>query len=252
MGTQNLAVAQTNATATSQTKDAGFEKLETELKYVLPAARATIAVQLLERLCDPDPSFAVGIVSSIYYDTRDWAYLDEKRNSDYLKTKVRLRWYRMPNNTTMSADPSFAEAKFRIGSKRSKIRLATHLTGGDLESLDLEDPQLLRIPSTLTAAGAPLRQDLFPSYVVSYTRRRYVDRATGSRIAIDFAITSPRVNKRLIAKPFPCALPQAVLEIKGTAGRIPPSVQTVLRLGLRKEAFSKYFECYRHLTHTFF
>lgn len=253
MGAQSTSSITASAIAEPKTPPgAGVERLETELKYALPATRAASVIQLLERLCDPDPSFPMGIVSSIYFDTRDWTYLQEKRNSDYLKTKVRLRWYRMPAGRAKPADTSFAEAKFRVGSKRSKVRVMTEHKGSDLELMALEDPRLLQIPPMLSAGGAPIRQDLFPSYVVSYTRRRYVDRATGSRIAIDHAIGAPRVNRNMVPQPFPCVLPQAVLEVKGTDGRIPPSLHTVLRVGCRKEAFSKYYECYRHLTRTLF
>ena len=91
------------------------QSLETEIKYVVPAHRTELALRMLERICDPDPQFPFGIVSSIYYDSQNWDYLREKRDSDYLKTKVRLRWYEQAQATTDGADISYAEAKYRIG-----------------------------------------------------------------------------------------------------------------------------------------
>ena len=67
------------------------KSLETETKYVLPAQHSALALRIIQRTCDPDPKFAFGIVSSIYFDSPNWDYLREKRDSDYLKTKVRLR-----------------------------------------------------------------------------------------------------------------------------------------------------------------
>jgi hypothetical protein len=63
-------------------------------------------------------------VSSIYFDTWGWKSLSEKINSDYLKTKIRFRWY-SDIAYQLHYAPSFAEAKFRIGTKRKKIRIQT-------------------------------------------------------------------------------------------------------------------------------
>jgi hypothetical protein len=227
---------------------------ETELKYALPAYRSTLAIRLLERICDPDPAFPLGIVSSIYFDSRDWAYLGEKRNSDYHKTKVRLRWYEQvgPGTGVPYPDQSFAEVKTRTGSTRVKLRLPMEYRGTELAKMELHDRELLRVPAALRAAGAPLKHALFPSFVVRYCRRRYIDRSTRSRIAIDYAISSPKVNKNLLARVFPCNLEFSVLEVKGANWETPVGLQSLFKLGFRREAFSKYYECYRHLTRTVF
>lgn len=224
--------------------------LETELKYAFPAYRTRLAIRLLERFCDPDPAFPVGVVSSIYYDTRDWALLGEKRNSDYLKMKVRLRWYEQGESDSAPPDKSFAEVKSRTGSRRTKIRIPTEYSRDELASMELHDPGLLKIPSALLAAGAPIRHVLFPSFNIRYSRRRYIDRSSGARIAIDYGITSPKVNKLMLARTFPCVLGLSVLEVKGPAGEYPLGLRSVFKLGLRREAFSKYYLCYRHLTRT--
>jgi hypothetical protein len=38
--------------------------------------------------------------------------------------------------------------------------------------------------------------------------------------------------------------------VKGSNGSFPMSLQNVFKLGFRRETFSKYYECYRHLTRT--
>jgi hypothetical protein len=227
------------------------QPLETELKLVVPAFRTSSAIRLLDSICDPDPAFPEGIVSSVYFDSRDWAYLGQKRNSDYLKTKVRLRWYEK-SGSPLKNDNSFAEIKSRTGSTRVKVRIPGEYSGAELASMDLEDRALLRVPGSLISAGATIRHSLYPAYIVRYYRRRYIDRSTQSRISIDYAITAPKVNKYMLANAHPCVLEYTVLEVKGSNHSFPVGLQNTLKLGFRREAFSKYYECFRHLTRTLF
>ena len=226
--------------------------LESENKYVVPAHQTSSALRILECMCDPDPKFPFGIVSSIYYDSRNWDFLREKRNSDYLKTKVRLRWYEQVQAATDGVDISYAEIKYRIGSKLMKIRMPTEFPGRYLSETTLDNTELLKIPAALAAKGAPIRQPIFPAFSVRYCRRRYVDRLTNARICIDYEISSPKSNPIMLATTFPCVLPKIVLEVKGSDGDFPLGLRNLLKLGFRRESFSKYYECYGQLTRTFF
>ena len=66
---------------------------ERELKYTLPAGRADFTRRRLEALCRRDPQYPAALVWTIYYDTSAMMSLGEKLNSDYLKRKIRVRWY---------------------------------------------------------------------------------------------------------------------------------------------------------------
>jgi hypothetical protein len=224
--------------------------LETELKYVFPVMRTPTVVRLLESHCRPDPEFPYGVVSGIYYDSADWDFVGEKFNSDYLKTKVRVRWYEETGSIGPDGDRSFLELKRRIGSTRNKLRVPTPYTGAELAAMDLGDRRLLQLPLTLLGIGAQIGKPLFPAFIVRYERRRYIDRSSQARVAVDSAISSPKVNRQMIAAPTLCALEWSVLEVKGTAGEFPVALRDVFKLGLRREAFSKYMECYRRLTRT--
>ena len=91
-----------------------IEDLGSETKFVISNLRIEPVLRWLEHTCLPDPSFPLGVISSIYYDTRDWDFMREKINSDYLKTKIRLRWY--GSTAESSAEGlAFAEVKCRIG-----------------------------------------------------------------------------------------------------------------------------------------
>ncbi|MDH3378406.1 MAG: VTC domain-containing protein [Gammaproteobacteria bacterium] len=228
------------------------ESLETEIKFAVPANRTAITLRMLEQLCDPDPKYPFGIISSIYYDSPNWDYLREKRDSDYLKTKVRLRWYEQTDADTETPDLSHMEIKYRIGSKRKKIRVPTIFSGKYLSNTELDDAKLLRMPSILATKGAPIRQPIFPAFIVRYCRNRFVDRSTGARLCLDYSICSPKSNSFMVGSPYPCMLQSSVLEIKGTDGELPLSLQALFKVGLRRESFSKYYECYAQLTRTFF
>ena len=227
-------------------------KLECEGKYAIPASRTAMTIRILEGLCEPDPSFPIGKVSSIYFDSRNWTYLGEKRNSDYLKTKVRLRWYGHPESEFKGTGGAFAEIKLRTGSRRSKVRIPVIYTGETLEVMDLHDRELLRIPGALISVGAPIRHTLLPTISVSYFRRRYIERSTRCRIALDYVITSPKSNKHMLPNAMPCKLAYSILEVKGPEAEFPLGLRSLLKLGFRREAFSKYYECYRYSTRTLF
>ena len=64
-----------------------------ELKFTIDGRNVTAVRRWLSSICRPDPLFPRGVVNSIYFDTPELHHLREKINSDYLKTKVRLRWY---------------------------------------------------------------------------------------------------------------------------------------------------------------
>lgn len=67
-----------------------------EIKLELASGRAGAVAAFLAAYCRPDPEHPGGRVSTIYYDTPELCLLGEKTNSDFLKTKVRLRWYGEP------------------------------------------------------------------------------------------------------------------------------------------------------------
>ena len=71
-------------------------------------------------VCRRDPEFPAAVVWTIYYDTPALVSLGEKINSDYLKRKIRVRWYSDLEGRV--SGPAFVEAKLRMGTRRSKVR----------------------------------------------------------------------------------------------------------------------------------
>ena len=224
---------------------------EHEIKYVFDNNCASTLIEWLRLRCEPDPLFESGIISSIYYDTGDWRFLNEKINSDYLKTKVRIRWYEKIGGG-QQGNQSFLEAKFKIGAKRKKIRLKTDISSKWLSEVNLCDTQLLSIPLTLWSLGVKIPPTLYPAFQISYKRFRFVDPVSRCRLCIDYDISAPRANWQLLPKIHPVKLNRGVFELKGNITELPDVLKQLTALGCRKESFSKYSNCYMKLMQIMF
>ncbi len=228
-------------------------RLQSEVKYTIPHENTRIATSLLSTRLDPDPQYPSATISSIYFDSHDWKLLGEKRNSDYLKTKVRLRWYSAIAGDQESHDKAtFAEVKYKVGSKRTKTRHRMRFTGQELQGMPLSSFELLEVVHEIKRLGCPIRDALIPTFVVSYKRRRFIDRITGKRVCIDSDIGVPKFNRASLSSSFSYYLPRTVIEVKGLHQEFPLFLRPLLALGLRKTAFSKYYECYAELTKSVF
>jgi len=219
---------------------------EHETKFVLPNNRSHIIISWLQKKCLPDPQFAVGKVSSIYYDSRDWVSLGEKLNSDYLKTKVRLRWYSDSNTDTLFP-PVFLEIKSKIGSARKKVRIETGIESRKIVSTPLNNFKFLSFPDLAREKGISFEKTLFPTFQLNYDRHRFIDPMSGSRLCVDRNIHVSRVNPIMINRTNPAFLKDGVFELKGKNGELPDWLHQLTSLGCRRGAFSKYSCCYQQL-----
>lgn len=223
-----------------------FSASEHEIKFVLKNSSAHYIIQWLQARCLPDPEFPAGIVSSIYYDTWDWRFLREKINSDYLKTKVRVRWY-TDIDTEVPDDESYLEVKYKVGSKREKVRIKTRFSGGWLSRVNLDNNKLLTIPHLLRPRGVLISEQLYPVFQISYTRRRFVEPLSNSRLCLDYDIWAPRVNWQMLPRINAFRLRNAVFELKGRITELPDVLHQLTALGCRKQSFSKYLVCYKKI-----
>jgi hypothetical protein len=217
---------------------AAFER---ELKLALPEARASIARGMLDALCRPDPMYAAATVSTIYYDTPNLRLLAEKLDSDFLKAKVRLRWYG-PVAGGASAGRAFLEVKTREGALRRKARLETPLDADWLDRANLSEPAVTGVVDLARTLGAELPERLVPALLIRYERRRYVEPASGARVSLDCAITVPRCNPALLRPGGPVRLGTCVLEVKGGGDDLPRALRPLAHVGARRASFSKYGE----------
>ena len=156
---------------------------ERELKFTMPAARAQLARRRLETLCRRDPEFPSAIVWTIYYDTPALVSLGEKVNSDYLKRKIRVRWYSDLEGRVTG--PAFVEAKLRVGTRRSKARARLPYPADEIARWDLQDTRLQRLPLLLRDQGVLGQDSWQPMMLLRYRRDRFIEPLTQSRVSLD-------------------------------------------------------------------
>ena len=222
---------------------------EHELKFVLDNRRRDIVRQWLELRCPKDPRHPAYVVRNVYFDTRGWRSMGEKANSDFYKSKFRVRWYAELTTGEPTSRASL-EVKLKHGRLRDKLRLPLELSvaeisGGTLENLTRPD-----IAAVLRRQGLDVSAPLFPAFQIDYTRRRFVHPASGAQLCLDYDIHVPRVNRRMVSRHDPRPVPQAVFEIKGSVSELMPDLRFLTRIGCRRQSFSKYLACYRGVTGT--
>ena len=223
----------------------GVEDLERELKFVLPAGRAQAAAGFLATICVPDTEYPRALVWTVYYDTPDGRSLGEKLDSDYLKMKLRVRWY--GDEADRPSGPVFIEAKYRIGSRREKVRVKLDIDAREAAGLALESPRFAAFPRALAPAGVPAGPEWRPVVRLRYRRIRFIERLTGARVSLDRDITAEAVNSRQLTSLNLGPLPVAVLEVKGREDTLPRPLTPLLHLGARQGSLSKYAAVYDHV-----
>ena len=220
---------------------------EHETKYVFPCHQASKLAAWLKGRCRPDPEYAEGRISSIYFDTHDWFLLREKLNSDYLKTKIRIRWYIDPA-TGRHLPANFLEVKCKIGSSRKKMRVDSGFETAWIDAAPLSDQAFLGVSLQLQRLGVKLRGSLRPTLRIEYTRRRFIDPLTGVRLCVDYDIRAVACNPRMLGSTRPYPLRSGVFELKGRNGQLPDWLHQLTAFGCRRAAFSKYSACWQQVT----
>ena len=161
---------------------------ERELKFTMPAARVQLARRRLETLCRRDPEFPSAIVWTIYYDTPALVSLGEKINSDYLKRKIRVRWYSdLEGRVTgrrLSKRSCASEPAGRKCARDCRIRPTT------IARWDLQDTRLQRLPLLLREQGVLGQDSWQPMMLIRYRRDRFIEPLTRSRVSLDTEIAA--------------------------------------------------------------
>ena len=192
-----------------------------ELKYVVDAFQARAFFADLVPYMRPDPhGDAKGFyrVTSLYYDTPDYACRRAKTDGLKVRRKLRLRVYPTPGGVP---DEGMVEIKQRIDKtvQKRRIRLpldaAKDLCAGG-PAPDGLDPECRRVAEEV---GAIALQGVRPACVVTYLRRALVgsryDRGVRVTVDADLAarvhaldVAAPAANHRFLPPGF------CILEVK--------------------------------------
>ena len=222
-----------------------------EKKYAFDNRLSKTALSLASRLFRPDSEHEFSIVSSIYYDTIFEDFVAEKSDSDYLKQKIRLRWYE-GLDCQDSTPRYFLELKQKCGIHRAKSRhditeqlefLSCEVRGGNRDTR-----QTLIVNRLLREFHGDLIPKVFPRLCISYERHRFHTPFSNERINLDCNINVSRAGARQPPASIPGNFRQAVLEVKGSGYSAEGPVTSLLKtLDARKAAFSKYLVGYEML-----
>jgi hypothetical protein len=215
------------------------EELDHESKFRLPAAATDLALQLVRTWARPELPHASGVVESIYFDTRALRALAEKSDSDYRKSKLRLRWYD-------GGGPVFVELKRRVGTRRVKRRAPLALRGEGLTLARLLAEGGPTPADLARALGEPLAADLMPILHLRYRRERFVA-PDELRLCVDRELEVIAATWLAGGRRVPVRLPGGVLELKGKRRELPPALATLAAFGCRRGSFSKYAACHAAL-----
>ena len=226
-----------------------LDALEHEVKYIVPAATAPALRTWLSSVCRPNRALPPALVHTVYYDTPELSLLREKIDSDYLKTKVRVRWYSpLGSGERGDADPVFAEVKYRVGNSRRKARVRLDAERRDVLAQPLDSAAWMTLLAPLHREVPGLPQPLAPVFALTYARYRFVDSAAAAHVTVDEGIRVTATNTARLTYHGVDAPGVAVLEWKGHAPDLPPHLAPAVRFGARRASFSKYLACYQLVT----
>lgn len=223
-----------------------------ELKYVFPCFAKQSILTDLNSTCIEDQEYSHNTICSLYFDTNDYLLAMEKADSDYCKSKVRIRWYTTKNNNKPTR--CWLEIKNKLGSTRTKHRRLMP------EPLNIVLQQLYQDPSGCHASNAFIRQQiakhspelisvkLQPVFTVSYQRHRFYDPFSMSRIAFDSEVCSTVFRNSNDFVVTHAKLDELILEVKGQYETLPYVLRPLAHKGLKKAAFSKYYQCFNKLS----
>ncbi len=224
--------------------------MRNERKFTAPNTAAEFARVWLQHVCVPDFEFPSNRVSSIYYDTPDLSCYQEKANGDYLKTKVRLRWYEPSLKNETGQIPAFLEIKTKEGIRGGKFRKKLFFPEHWLDQVSMEDTALTEvIYENAYELGVGLPARLFAVLTVSYQRERFICPYSGARVSLDTSIRSGQPNREILPYDAFPELEMIVLEIKEEKITDVPWLDRLYEIGFRFESFSKYGMCLSRFVH---
>lgn len=227
------------------------DKGEFELKYTFPNHASSMLGSWLACSCKTDREFPESRVQSIYFESLTGSSYDEKANSDFFKTKYRVRWYETDGSPLADEDGNvqlFLEKKMKVGAKRLKNRWVESAQKQDIMSTSLSSAFHNKWHEILSEKEGEVVQHCQPFIQVSYTRKRFVDSFTGARLSLDYDIQVEKSNELLLPPPTREVLPTGVFEVKGDSDSPPKTIHFLTKSLVRKANFSKYENCVSFLT----
>lgn len=229
---------------TKQINQNEFKRVET--KYLVPRQDLPDLLVALGNHMQAD-DFAQSTITSLYFDTADFAMIQDSLARKHGKEKVRLRTYAQQPTVT---SPAFLEIKQKIDGVGYKYRVKTtpqealqsfSQTKGTISQDDRLVAQLGLLQERYGLIG--------PRMLISYKRQSFKGISNPAiRVTLDTELAYAEVDQLLLTSSQSQPLlpqDQLIMEIK-VEEQIPTWLQEILTShGLEESSFSKYGRAYQ-------
>ncbi len=215
-----------------------------ERKFAIPQANIGFAYTFLRQICRPDKEYPVDRVTSLYFDTADLDQYQKSAAGEFMKKKVRIRWYDSDIKDRAEV-PVYLELKSREGFASSKRRQKFMVPKQSLNQSNLHSGILDKttIIQTLASFGYFLEKPIKPIILISYQRYRFSEMQTGTRVCLDYDIRASVVAPELGRQTYEVHLQGGVIEVKGPSIELPVTLRYMRLLDVDWSRFSKYGGC---------
>lgn len=230
---------------TNETTTAGVQTTPRfERKFFILPKNIALAYATLREICRADSEYPEGQVNSLYFDTPDLEQYFRSDSGDFIKEKVRIRWYDQPGKGQQEV-PVFLELKSRQGFASSKQRRrlmvpTRHLEPSRLGAGIIDKTTLI---NTLAEFGHFPPRPLQPIILICYQRYRFNEIMTGTRVSFDYNVVSSVVASALGYRERELRLEGGVIEVKGPSLELPVMLRRIKLLDADWSRFSKYGQC---------
>ena len=159
------------------------------------------------------------------------------------RPKIRLRWY-----DGGAAGLARGQAPARRAGARSCAPAGWRSTAASSRAGASRRRRWRRFRRSSPSRARPSLAGLRPAVHLSYRRERFVEPASGLRIALDSEISPLRIAGWAASAPGIRRVPgnlrsPCLVELKGASRDLPPALAALASLGGRRESFSKYSFC---------
>ncbi len=215
-----------------------------ERKFFIKPGQIHLAYALLRQVCRPDRDYPSGRINSLYFDSNDLDQHERSASGEFIKDKVRVRWYGTPDNLPDEV-PVFLELKSRRGFASSKQRALFRVGRDKLEYQQLSKGIIERklLVDTVWGFGHFPAKPLRPVITVSYSRYRFTEIGSGMRVALDYDISSTFIAREYGYAERSLPLRGGVIEVKGPTMELPRTLRRMKLLNTDWSRFSKYSHC---------
>lgn len=229
-----------------------------ETKYLVSPSQTFDLLKLLAAFSHADQHGEAGIyeVLSLYYDTHDLQFFNDKINGEYCKTKVRLRFYR--NKLNQEWHDACLEIKQRTGHLVSKYRVKLDQNfSSDLcfagKGFAIKDKILQTIKNSQVLCGLAGKA-LVPAVMVFYKRQALqFNGIEGLRFTFDSDIAGIGPAMPVFSQDFEFASHSTaqrssnVFEIKSYSAAPASILSQLEKREIQQQSYSKFASSLQHL-----